>query len=72
MVIEQLKRKFVIDKGNKNETILTDINLNLDFEAILEHYAPLYPELTTAKIVDEGIVNGERKIVFKTIAGTKG
>ncbi|SEC68041.1 PRTRC system protein C [Tenacibaculum sp. MAR_2009_124] len=71
MKIDQIKRNFCFVNGSEKIT-LDDINPTLSNEDILNHFSNLYPELTTAKIVDLGFVDGENKIEFRTIAGTKG
>lgn len=72
MKIQLLERVFTFQDSQKNDIILEDINPDFSLEQVLNHYSQLYPELTTAKINDKGIVEGKNKIEFQTIAGTKG
>ncbi|TLP81843.1 PRTRC system protein C [Maribacter sp. ACAM166] len=71
MEILGLKRKFKL-KNVSGDFLLDDIDPNWQPNQIKDHYASVYPELTNAKTVDNGIVNGFHEIIFKTIAGTKG
>ncbi|MBW8242903.1 MULTISPECIES: PRTRC system protein C [Flagellimonas] len=71
MEVLGLERKFML-KNVSGESVLDDIDPNWAPDQIKDHYASVYPELTNAKIVDNGIVDGRHEIMFKTIAGTKG
>lgn len=71
MTVTEIKRTFEFKNGKETIT-LDDVNSNMSNEDVLNHYATVFPELTTAKVVDKGIVDGVNKIEFKTIAGTKG
>ncbi|WP_339652502.1 PRTRC system protein C [uncultured Maribacter sp.] len=72
MEIATIERKYVYQNGNNNSIELDDIDDMLSHQQIMEHYSQLYAELTNAKIMDKGIVNGFHEIHFKTLAGTKG
>ena len=65
MEILGLERKFML-KNVSGESVLDDIDPNWTPERIKDHYASVYPELTNAKIVDNGIVDGRHEIMFKT------
>jgi len=72
MEARSIARKFVLLNGNKETIELEDINPELTGEQVMGHYAQLYPELTNANIVDNGIKEGFHLIEFQSLAGTKG
>ncbi len=72
MIVKHITRIFTMQIDKASTIELKDINPNFSVEQVLEHYTNIYPQLTTAKIEDKGVVNGKRLIQFTTIAGTKG
>ncbi|SNZ01439.1 PRTRC system protein C [Flagellimonas pacifica] len=72
MEVTTIERKYVYENGNNDTIELDDIDFSFSHVQVMEHYAQIYAELTNAKIMDKGIVNGFHEIHFKTLAGTKG
>lgn len=72
MLLETIERLFELQLDKTTTITLEDIDPNISVENVLEHYLQLYPQLTTAKIIDKGIIKDKHVFEFQTIAGTKG
>lgn len=55
------------------EVELEDINPNSSTESILSHYSGIYPELTSATVINKGLQpNNKIRYEFRNNIGTKG
>lgn len=71
LTVENIKRTFVYEKDNSEPIKLADIP-GLTPEQTLEHYAALYPELTTGVV--QGPFQKAKAVEYKFVTklGTKG
>lgn len=71
MLVTNLARVFILkDKGQNIQ--LADPEPRWSTEAVLNHYASIYPILTTAKVSAPKIKDDAIEYVFESIMGTKG
>lgn len=71
LLATQLERVFILkDKGQ--EIQLTDPEPSWSAEAVMNHYASMYPILTTAKISAPVIKDDTVQYRFESAMGTKG
>lgn len=69
--ITGLNRRFTFKHGTETVT-LTDPDLSMSPEAVMNFYANTYPELTTATANGPRIEDDEAVYEFRTTIGTKG
>lgn len=71
LLATELERVFVLrDKGQ--EIRLTDPAPTMSVQAVMNHYAPMYPILTTAKVSAPQIKEDAVEYRFESVMGTKG
>lgn len=71
LVAKSLERIFLF-REKEQDIRLSDPNMDLSPQAVLNFYANTYPILTTAKIEGPEINNDEVQYQFITVMGTKG
>lgn len=69
--VSNMPRKFVFERDNQTPLNLPDM-VDLSPEDVMNHYAPLYPELTTAVVEGPTLLEGVAEYRFVTKLGTKG
>ena len=69
--ITGLNRRFTFKHGTETVT-LTDPDLSMSPEAVMNFFANTYPELTTATVHGPKIEDDEAVYEFRTTIGTKG
>lgn len=70
LIVEQLKRKFMITRNGK-EITLDDIP-GLTPEEVKKHYIPMYPELTNATVEGPKVVGETSVYTLNAQIGHKG
>lgn len=71
LLATQLERVFIL-KDNGQEIKLSDPEPSWSVEAVMNHYASIYPILTTAKIAAPVIKDDTVQYRFESAMGTKG
>lgn len=69
MDIKQLKREFVIEKGNKQ---LADPDPTMSPDKVMAYYSNQFPELVNAHVRGPEVLTNKLKFKFVTGVGTKG
>ena len=72
MLTTKLLPRIFIHTNGGQKIRLSDPNEDFSPEAVCNHYAGLYPILTTAKITGPEINNDSREYEFVSTIGTKG
>lgn len=54
------------------DVVLTDANPNFSAQQMLEHYIPLFPELTSATLQGPEVLTDRVRYTFSPQLGTKG